>query len=84
MNIRPILFVQLSWPSMGPLVKRRDIQLDVDVEALDQALESCPDLRVLRLFFTMFTDDFGTYGKVMHKTDSRSLTDLVRLRIGLE
>jgi hypothetical protein len=23
-----------------------------------------PDLPLLRLFFTMFTDDFGTYGKV--------------------
>ena len=57
MNIRPNLFVQLSWPSMGPLAKRRDIQLDVDVEALDLDLH-----RALGRPARVLTHDVRMYG----------------------
>ena len=43
----------------------------IDLGALEELQASRPLLRVLRLFFTMFTDDFGTYNKVQHKTNGK-------------
>ena len=46
----------------------------IDMHALDTALEARPDLRVVRAFLTMFSDDFAAYSKVYHKTNGKYIS----------
>jgi hypothetical protein len=44
---------------------------DIDLTKLRDTIEKKPHLRVLKLFLTVFVDDFGIYSKIYHKTNGR-------------